>query len=479
MLYPWQRGVAVVTMMIWMFPTAFVFAQTTTSTTKLDDGFDPNAILSDDDVFDLTAMSKQRLDDFLRARGTLGAVRLRDMDGVEKPAGDIIWRVATSYKLNPKYLLALMQKEQSLVDDPHPTQKQFDWATGYGVCDSCSLTDPSLQEYRGFASQLEWAAKQHREKYLLQILGRGATISGLAPGKAAMIDGRTVVPANQVTAMLYTYTPHIHGNLNLWRIWQRWFALTFPEGTIVRAHESQKLFLIRLGLKRPIESRAVAASMVDAEKILTVNDHDLAVYPDGRPISFPNYALLESPEGKRFLLAGEKKRLIVNRRVFRKLGFNEDEVLDASVDDLAGYEDGPDITATTRYPTGLLVKDAKQRLWYVEDGVKHLIPHRAFLTLYFHGQPAKSFSSTAMNALALGDPYRLHDGELVRTVGDSSVYVIERGVRRPIISAQLFEQLGWQWKNVVPLPTALITTYPIGASVTGAPEAAALADASI
>ncbi len=439
---------------------------TTTAPSVTDEGFRPEAILEDRDLFELGSMDPAQLQAFLTAHGTLGAYHGKDMDGLEKSAAEIIWRVATSYKLNPKYLLALMQKEQSLVEDPHPTQKQFDWATGYGVCDSCSLDDPSIQGFKGFANQLEWAAKQHREKYLLQILGRGKTIAGYAPGKPTIIDGQPITPANQATAMLYSYTPHLHGNLNLWRIWRRWFSLLFPEGTIVQAKSSKQFYLIRFGMKRPFKSRAVVASMTDLNKAVTAEDSNLTHYTDGRPIAFANYALVETPDQKRYLINGSQKRLISSRKVFARLGFNEDEVIDGSVQDLADYEDGPTITLATAYPTGLLAKDAKGNAWYIEDGARHLIPHTAFLRLYFPGQPAKLLSAKKLTTFPIGDPYRLHDGELVRVKGQTDVAVIENGTRRPIPSADVFEQLGWKWKNVVALPPKILETYPLGELVT-------------
>ncbi len=448
------------------FPSS-LFAQAAQINTSdaLAEGFDPNVVLSDDDIFNLNDMPKPSMDAFLHSRGTLGSAKQRDIDGVEKPVSDILWRVATSYKMNPKYLLALIQKEQSLVEDPNPSQKQFDWATGFGICDSCSLTDPSLLEFKGFASQVEWAAKQHREKYLLQILGRGATLTGLAPGKTTMIDGTKVTPANQATAMLYTYTPHLKGNLNLWKIWQRWFSLAFPDGTVVRTREDQQTYLIRLGMKRRFKNHAVATSMVDPKKIVMASHRDLSSYADGRDIAFPNYALVETPEHDRYLLVGDTKRKIASLKVFRRLGLNEDEVIDASAADVDAYTDAPDLTAGTQYPIGLLVRDAKKQLWHVEDGVKHLIPHRAFLSLYFAGQPVRMLPARAMNALTLGTPYVLRDGELVQIKGEKGVAVIENGNRRPIPNADVFVGLGWKWNNVVTLPASLLNNYPLGEPV--------------
>lgn len=427
--------------------------------------FDPNYILDDSDLFEISGMSQKRVQELLSSKGTLGTYRTQDIDGKEHSASEIIWRVATSYKINPKYLLALMQKEQSLVEDPSPTQKQFDWATGYGVCDSCSMDDPSIQGYKGFANQLEWAAKQHREKYLLQLLGKGKTISGYMPGKAFLIDGERVTPHNNATAMLYSYTPHIHGNKNLWNIWQRWFSVRFPEGTVVESLPSKKIYLMSLGEKRPFATRAVAMSMVDSAKIVQASDKDIEGYAVGGTIRFPNFTLVETPSKKRYLLANGEKRLIVSRTAFQKLGFNEDEVVDVREEDLANYSLGKDLTSKAKYPTGQLVRDPKKQTWYVEDGVKHLVPHTSLLSLYFKGQPVKQVATEQIKSYPIGDPLKLRDGELVRAKESPSVYVIERGEKHPFPSGDVFVDMGYAWRNVITLPKTVLDTYPIGASI--------------
>ncbi len=442
--------------------TTIPSAGVTTTQATIDARFNPNRILDDRDILEIQNSSVKQIQEFLQNKGTLGRYRTKDIDGIEKSAAEIIWRVATTYKINPKYLMALMQKEQSLVEDPSPAQKQFDWATGFAICDSCSMSDPTLQEFKGFASQIEWAAKQHREKYLLQILSRGATIAGYMPGKPTKIDGVTITPNNQATAMLYSYTPHLHGNLNLWRIWQRWFSLVFPDGIVVRGKTSNLSYLIHFGEKRPFKSRAVAASMVDLEKIVTVEDSQLISYPTGRPIVFPNYSLVEIPNGKRYLLVDDGKRLIASQKIFRKFGFNEDEVTEVANADLDGYQDGPDITVATLYPTGLLARDSSAQYWYVEDGVRQIISDKLLLKLYFKGRPAKLLSTAKLAALTIGNPYRLHDGELIKTKENGAVFVIENGSRRPIPSEEVFTELGWKWKNVLVIPSKTLEAYPIG-----------------
>ncbi len=425
--------------------------------------FDPNFVLDDSDLFDLGGITLADIQAFLSEKGTLGRYRAKDIDGVEKSAAEIIWRVSNAYQINPKYLMALLQKEQSLVEGAYPKQKQFDWATGYGVCDSCSKDDPRIQDFKGFANQLEWAAKQHREKYLLQILSKGVTIAGNAPGKTVLIDGKRVTPANNATAMLYSYTPHIHGNVTLWNIWQRWYALTFPEGTIVRGSRSHQLYLLRHGQKKPIASLAVASSLTDVSKIINIEDSKLSAYRLGDKIHFPNYSLVHTGT-ERYLLVGTQKRLI-SPAAFTKFGFVEDEVIDASEEELDYYSEGADITTKTTYPVGLLVKDPKGAYWYIENAIRHPVPDRVFINLYFKNRTVRSWTQKQLEVVPLGETYRLQDGELVRSKDSPAVYVIEEGKRRPFLSGSDFEELGYSWKNVITLPTALLTNYDLGTPI--------------
>lgn len=460
---------AAMTMAAQIFSPVLTYAQSTSTYTipeeDLKDGFDPNQVLSDSDIFDLGKMDLQSIRNFLSVRGTLGTIKIRDIDGVEKEPAQIIWRVATSYKINPQYLLALMQKEQSLVEDTSPTQRQFDWATGFGVCDSCSKDDPAISDFKGFANQLEYAAKQHRERYLMQILGKGSTISGYAPGKLTTVDAVAVRPANNATAMLYTYTPHIHGNLNLWHIWRRWFSLQFPEGTIAQGKSSGEIYLIRLGVKREFKSKSVAVSMIDPNKIVQVEDSQLSAYPDGPAISYPNYSIVQTEDGKLYLLDGESKRLITSKTVYYKLGFNDDDIVDGTKADLAVYTDGRDISSDKQYPRGYLAQDKKGGVWFIQDGVKQPITDISIFNLYFKGRKPKAMDDKTLATYETGKPYALRDGELVRGASKPDVYVVENGELRPILSGEVFEQLGWQWRNIVTVPDRVIKDYAIGEPV--------------
>ena len=108
--------------------------------------FNPSYIISDSELLDYNSMDLGEIQRFLDSKpGTLNDFLTFDKDGLMKNPSEIIYQLAQKYRINPKYILTLLQKEQSLIDDPYPSQDQYDWATGYAICDACDKTDPALQ----------------------------------------------------------------------------------------------------------------------------------------------------------------------------------------------------------------------------------------------------------------------------------------------------------------------------------------------
>lgn len=423
-------------------------------------------IVSDADMENAGSMSLAQIQDFLMRKGTLASYFAADTDGTVRTAAEIIWRVANTYSISPKFLLALIQREQSLVEDPDPTQKQYDWATGFGVCDSCSMSDPDVVVWKGFGKQVESAAKQIRDHYLPEIASSGVTVSGIGPGVGKTIDGTTVIPANAATAVLYTYTPHLTGNLNFANIWKRWFGLSFPDGTLAKVKGSTDIWLINGGEKHKFASLAVFRSRFDDSDVVTVQQSDLDSYPDGTPISFPNFSIVQGPDGSTYLLDGDSKRLIASTEVFRKLGFNPMELQDATADELAQYSDGPEITLDSSYPTGALLQDkGTGGVYWVEDGVKYPIWDKSILKDRFSGKTITPTDAAQLADLQTGDPVRFSDGTLIGVKGESTVYVIEHGDRRPIANEETFERLGWNWANVIWTDMRVASLQPLGEPV--------------
>lgn len=412
--------------------------------------FDPNFVLADHDILQRNGWNALDVQRFLEEKGgALARAIFPDTDGAAKQASTIIHRVAQAIGVNPKFLLTMLQKEQSLITDATPSQKQYDWAMGYAVCDSCSVNDGSIARFKGFSKQVESAARQFTEGYFADLRARGSTITGLRPGVGAKIDGRTVVPQTQATAAMYTYTPHLEGNENAWHIWQKWFgASRYPSGTILEDQTTGELYLIRQGKRRKVASRAILASWGFPQAPQKVPWSVIAAVDESEPLRFPNYALVKDERGDVFLLVGDEKRRFESMEDIARLGLGNDEVYDASVAELGMYRQGDVIRYTSEHPEGLLQKTTDGQVFYVVEGVRHFVASPALQTLRFPHWSVKKAPSNLFSTTREGRPVLYSDGTLFKVDTDATVYVVSDGRRAPIANQETFDALGYRAEQV-------------------------------
>ncbi len=163
-----------------------------------------------------------------------------------RSAANIIFTVAQACNINPQVLTVLLEKEQSLVTDIWPLQKQFLNATGF----ACPDTAPCNPQYNGFFYQVYYAARQFKVYQAYPnnynyIAGRTNRIYWHPD--LARCGSSNVYIENQATAALYIYTPYrpnaaalnnlngsgdscsSYGNRNFWRLFTQWFGSTYEE----------------------------------------------------------------------------------------------------------------------------------------------------------------------------------------------------------------------------------------------------------
>jgi len=167
---------------------------------------------------------------------------LRDYTQNGKTAAQIIFDYAQTYRINPQVLIALLQKEQTLVTDDWPWPIQYRSATGYGCPDNAACDS----QYYGFDNQVRWAARMYQaisdndpnwfSPYL-----PGSNFIQWNPINSC--GGSNVNIEARSTAALYSYTPYqpnatalsniygsqndgcsSYGNRNFWRLFNDWFG---------------------------------------------------------------------------------------------------------------------------------------------------------------------------------------------------------------------------------------------------------------
>lgn len=438
--------------------------------------FDPGLIVSDSEIRQSNALSYPDMVQFLRSKGRLLEVADIDpVDGMYKNAAQIISDASARYSINPKYILALLQKESSVVENSGPLdQSRLIWAAGYALCDGCEKSAPLPSKYRGFAKQVD-AGAAWMDWYLKNAQ---TNPSFKKAGDVVQYDnGSQVVARSTATAALYSYTPHLHGNKLLWRVLERWFGegaeevQQYPDGTVISDKTNGAVGVMQAGKLRMVSNQSVLLSRFgNVPRVSVANAVFASLKATGyaTPIRFPDFSLVRDEAGTIYLLVGEQKRRIASPKAFSAIGFNPEEVEDVQSSDLKEYVDGAvlDVGISSSAVVGSLLQDAKTGGVYFVDGAqKHPVWDKALLSMRFGGMTIVPVKPVVLEKYANGDPVRLPEGALVKTKNDPSVYLVGGGVRRAFADEDAFFAVGYKWSDVVTVNPKLLALHPLGAPI--------------
>jgi len=442
-----------------------------------DPDFNPNRIMEDSAVRDFNSLTMEQIKSFVVAQGGTLGTYIDPMTNL--PAYAVIWQTAQEFQINPKFILTMLQKEQSLVTDSFPTQNQYDWAVGYscygGVC---------FDQYKGFSQQIRSMTNKFINDYLADLNELGkyqnnffCTFTKWCVGSPKQTqDEQLIIPQNKITAALYTYNPYRGGtiidqgkvgaNYNFWKIWRKWFADSAafrPSGTLVKSATDKTVYLIQNGKKRPFANFSSLTTRYDPNNIITIDVLELDKYELGPAIKFPQYSLLKNETGEIFLLVDDSLRKIANMEVFKTLGFNPEEVEDVTTAEIADLARGKEITINDSYPTGALAQDATTGgIYYVENGIKYPLIAKEILKTNFPGQKIISIHPKELDEYPKGEAVKFKDGILVKAIDSSIVYVISAGKKLPIKDEASFLSRGYQWNKIVETSQAALDLHPTG-----------------
>lgn len=433
--------------------------------------FNPNFIISDEEITDTTGMSLEEVQRFIKSKGGFLKDYIVDVNIINEPfrqmpAPDLIYERAVQNGINPKFVLVLLQKEQSLITNPSPSQRDLDFATGYGCPDNGSCSE----RWRGFAKQVNSATLQFRDyidnpqNYRYQV-GQVYTFTDNRYNVGQVTT--VVTPLNKATAALYNYTPHVYnGNYNFWKLWHEWFSYSYPEGSLLQAKNDPVVYLIQNGKKRPFKSKAALLSRYSLNKIIIVDPSILDQYLLGEPIKYPQYALYRSPKGTVYMIIDDIKHGFTSAQVLKNLGINPEEIEDMSQALIDEIPEGSPITMNSAYPMGALLQNKESgTIYYVKDGKKYPIINRDIIMVNFGEKPLiTTVSSDQLTNYISMPPLYINDGELItsKDPNKNAVYVIANGLRRPIISGEVFEALGYKWENIKYVDDQVIDMHPVG-----------------
>lgn len=367
--------------------------------------FDPGNIISDAVFFDGYAMTEPQIQAFLNTKGancvsgeqaciknyrTTSAAKSADSQcsgyagGQNQSAAQVIAGVAASCGVNPRVLLVLLEKEQSLVTRTRPTTRSYQAATGFG----CPDTAPCDAQYYGLFNQLYLAARQY------QIYATNPTRYNHVAGRVnnilfspnASCGSSPVFIANQATAGLYNYTPYqpnaaalanmygtgnscsSYGNRNFWRLFTDWFGSPQASSRLMRSEANATVYLVTDTAKHPIGSMELMSAYSPLGAVSFVSQQYLDRIATGIPLG----RTIVDPSGTVYFVDAGIKLPFASCAMVSDYGSSCSSLVPVSTEIAAALHPGPLMTRYYRTTSG--------KGFYVSGGSKAEVADDASLT---------------------------------------------------------------------------------------------------
>ncbi len=455
-------------------------------------GFNKNNVISDEFLATSDKMSGSEVQNFLETqRGRLASYRTRDINGVEKSAAEIIYEAAAQFKVNQRFLLALLEKEQGLLSNPNPSAKALDWATGFGPLASA--------KYRGFGAQVYYAAKAMGRDYDLY----SDYYRGFPVGRETITeDGERVRPENNATRKCYIYNPLVGGpdknwgaNWLLWQLINVKFASAFArytgtgiddrnfmaadfaagkyfyrEGTAVKVAGGRATYVIENGRRYHFTGPNALRLRYNPKEVVTISLEEFSSYPEGGAMGLPDgIAVQRQKGGAVYIVADGELHGVPDAQVLSQLGYHPSQVVKVTDAEINSQPKGESISSTNlSRPNNQLVKIAGQNSLYVYkqnklyplwDGkVKEVnFPHHPVILI--------SQAEADNYQIVRQRPVLFRDGTLLMATDGSrakAVFVISEGDRYIFNSREALEDNGYQMKNVIKVSNKILQMHREG-----------------
>ncbi|MDA3803326.1 MULTISPECIES: hypothetical protein [Clavibacter] len=414
--------------------------------------FDPGMIISDAKFFDGAVMSQRDVQTFLQARvprcasgyvcltnyvqdtpARDGDSRCSSLQASRMSAADVVYWVGRACGVSQAALLVLLEKEQGLVTDSTPTDRQFRSATGYGCPDTAACDST----YYGFFNQVYNAARQFKvyQSTPTRWNYQAGRVNTILWHPNAACGSSQVTIRNQATAGLYIYTPYrpnsaalanlygtgdscsSYGNRNFWRLYTDWFGSTSdgPVSSFVKTATDDSVYLVSGGQKHPITDFAVFQNLSALGGISTVSRSYLDALATGNVAS----ELVRDPsDGTVSLVQGDRRHPFTSCALVGDYGYGCGDAVNLDPGQLASVPAAGNMSA-------YFVLPGSGTAYLLEGGVKY--PLSSWSALVGLNSGASPFVAT-MRA-SVGSRYAtghtaLEPGTLAKSPAGADVYLI-------------------------------------------------------
>jgi hypothetical protein len=473
------------------------FAQT------IDPAFDANKIIEDAVFSDIkTFGSADGVQKFLESKGSVLAntspdflVKLKEpqatilKQGLEDPesalprlrtAAELIWDAAQHSGLNPQVILVTLQKEQSLItghqtSTPEKLQRALDNALGFGCPDATGCGDVFPGFYYQLFGNFDAAGNRYlgAAKSLMKSFstpgGRGPAIDGAAAkvGQTVNIQNTQGAPyyalpeqpvtiANNATAALYRYTPHVfNGNYNFWKYFNSWFR--YANGTLLRLSGDNGLYIIQNGVRQKVTNFVAQSRGLNSGSAITVSPTEIESYQLSQSPYAPadNTIIKMTGSDQPFVFINGVRRP-ASSFVLAQRGLNVANAITVATEEAIVFGQGDQLTPSD----GTVVRGEKDLAVYLVTGGK-LQAYSAF-TFAQHkvAKKVQIIPDAEIASYPKSGFVAPLDGTIIKSDKNNAVFVMQSGLKRPM-TFEVFKN-----RKVAPKDIAVLSAEEVNSFVT-------------
>ena len=170
------------------------------------------------------------------------------------------------------------------------------------------------------------------------------------------------------------------------------------------------------------------------------------IYGDG--------TLLKGSGPKVYLIYQGTKRWITSARVFNRRNYRWDSIVEVSDEYLSMYPDGDDIP-------NLIRAEGRPEVYHLASGVRRHIPNIEIFNSYgFLWDEVEIVTEEELSFYGRAKHVKLADDDRV-------YYITNSGLKRHIISAEVFNSYGNNWAEIVIINETELSHYPVNDLIQG------------
>lgn len=221
----------------------------------------------------------------------------------------------------------------------------------------------------------------------------------------------------------------------------------FPDQTLIR--HSGGVAVVEDGKRRPIINPEVFVSRYRWEDVIDVTEEEWRQYREGEVVKLRSGMVVrETNSGRIYIVSRGTKVYVPTPQLFIEMGYKWDNITVLPDGTLGTLENGGTLRRG-KHPDGSLITAEGKGVEYLEDGKKRPIPTPEIFDKQFRWEDLVKISLEEWDSYSRGPAVYYPDGTIIREQNSPDVYVISDGERRKVTSPEVFDNMGYNWANIV------------------------------